>query len=90
MTFQCPRCGYLDSPIWKPLFWRLYGSYAALEDFTREHPDIVFVDGKAEDQYYAYELRGKTRRMVHRFPKAFEMMRDKRLYEKTPSESRRA
>ena len=89
MTFQCPNCGYLDNPIWKPLFWKLYGSYADLEDFKREYPHIKFENKIAEDRYFDYELRGKTRKMVHRFPKAFRMMRKRKLYEKTPSEKRK-
>ena len=89
MTFQCPECGYLDSPIWKPLFWKLYGSYTDWRDFVNEHPKLVrkmLIDHKAEDKTFEYELRGKTRQVVHRYPKAFRMMRDKKLYEKTPSE----
>jgi len=90
VTFVCPNCGYKDSPIWKPLFWKLYGSYASFEDFKREHPDLAlkFEDGEreVEDEHYVYERHGKTRDMIHRFPKAFSMMRNKRIYEKTPSE----
>ena len=90
MTFQCPKCGYLDNPIWKPLFWKLYGSYADFEDVKRELPclsiRIEANGGKYSDDYFDYELRGKTRIVVHRFPKAFRMMRDRKLYEKTPSE----
>jgi len=95
MTFVCPSCGYLDSPIWKPLFWKLYGSYADFNDFCREHPELlqklndVVKKGKIkfEDKYFDYEFRGKTRKVIHRFPKAFRMMRNKKLYEKTPSET---
>ena len=90
MTFVCPNCGFQDSPIWKPLFWKLYGSYADFQDFEREFPDLAqklpTKGCKTEDQYYDYERKGKTRDMVHRFPKAFKMMRDRTIYEKTPSE----
>lgn len=80
MTFVCLHCGYLDSPIWKPLFWKLYGSYTDLKDFVEEHPDLAIKnekDKKVEDGYFDYELHGKTRKVVHRFPKAFRMMRQR-------------
>ena len=90
MTYQCEKCGHLDSPIWKPLYWRLYGAYADFVEFEREHPDLAlrFKNGeeKLEDQYFDYEKHGKTRIVIHRFPKAFRMMRQRKLYEKTPSE----
>lgn len=91
MTFVCPKCNYKDSPIWKPLFWKLYGSYADMTDFLKEHPLLaktMLETGKAEDEHFIYEKHGKTRVMVHRFPKAFLMMRDSKLYEKTPSEKK--
>ena len=90
MTFVCPACGFKDSPIWKPLFWKLYGSYASFEDFKREHPLLAhgLENGlkQVEDQHYIYQRRGKTRDMINRFPKAFLMMRNRKIYEKTPSE----
>jgi len=89
MTFVCPNCGYHDSPIWKPLYWKLYGSYCDFSDFQREDPHFakrIELEKKIEDQYFDYELHGKTRKVVHRFPKAFRMMRNRKLYEKTPSE----
>jgi hypothetical protein len=92
LTFACPRCGYVDSPIWKPLFWKLYGSYASFDDFKREHPELAAGMEKGErvveDETFIYERHGKTRDVVHRFPRAFLIMRDRRLYEKTPSERR--
>jgi hypothetical protein len=36
MTYVCEKCGYRDNPIWKPLFWKLYGMQFG-GDFTREH-----------------------------------------------------
>jgi hypothetical protein len=92
MTYQCEKCGYKDNPIWKPLYWKLYTSYADLQDFQREYPELtdeLETHFQVEDDYYAYKLAGKTRKVVHRWPKAFAMMRDRKLYEKTPSEIRK-
>ena len=92
MTFVCPHCGYQDLPILKPLYWKLYGSYADFNDFSNEYPIMakqLCEYGKTGDNYFEYELHGKTRKVVHRFPKAFRMMRDRKLYEKTPSETKK-
>lgn len=82
----CPNCGFRDNPLWKPLFWKLYWEYMDAEDFTREYPHVQFKERKAEDQFYYYKQAGKTRKMVHRFPKGFESMANRKLFEKTPSE----
>lgn len=39
-----------------------------------------------EDDFYYYKISGKTRKMIHRFPKGWEELANKKLYEKTPSE----
>jgi len=39
-----------------------------------------------EDSQYYYKFAGKTRKMIHRFPKGWEELGNKKLYEKTPSE----
>jgi hypothetical protein len=39
-----------------------------------------------EDSHYYYKFAGKTRKMIHRFPKGFESMGNRALFEKTPSE----
>jgi len=98
----CPRCGFRDSPYWKPLFWKLYWEYMSLEDFEREYPELAekliarkdvkskCVEGdfyyNIQDSHYYYKIAGKTRVMVHRFPKGFESMVNRKLFEKTPSE----
>jgi len=72
----------------------------SLEDFWREYPQLKSVSLSAkrrkcvegnfyydfEDAYFYYKLAGKTRKMVHRFPKGFEAMANRKLFEKTPSE----
>lgn len=42
-----------------------------------------------EDRNYYYKIAGKTRIMIHRFPKGFESMANRKLFEKTPSEKRK-
>jgi len=90
LTYVCEKCGHIDSPIWKPLYWKLYGSYASFEDFQKEHPHLAqqlpHRLTKTEDQHYTYERHGITRDVVHRYPKIFNPMRNRKLYEKTPSE----
>jgi len=90
----CPKCGYSDDPRWKPLFWKIYWEYAPLEDFKELIPnkiqrrkcDVGNFWYDFEDEYYYYKLSGKTRQMLHRFPKGFESMANRKLFEKTPSE----
>jgi hypothetical protein len=100
----CPKCGYADSPLWKPLFWKMYWEYMDMLDFVREYPSLAdswgvqdkvrqhkfCKDGNfyydQEDDYFYYKFAGKTRKMVHRFPKGLESMANRRLFEKTPSE----
>jgi len=93
MTYICEKCGYIDNPIWKPLYWKLYGSYCDFADFQRIYPELAKQLpkrlSKTEDQCCDYERHGITRDVVHRYPKAFRMMRDRKLYEKTPSEKRK-
>jgi len=89
MTYVCEKCGYKDNPIWKPLFWKMYYSYCDFDDFSREYPELaerLSFEQTTTDQHYFYKTAGKTRRMVHRVPKAFAMMTKRELYEKTPSE----
>ena len=43
----------------------------------------------AEDEFYYYRVGGKTRRFTYRFPKGFESMANRKLFEKTPSEVRK-
>ena len=89
MTFVCPECGYEDSPIWKPLAWKLYVSYASYDDFIKEHPLLAMEKGKTvEDMHYVYRRLSSraTRDLVHRYAKAFKPMMVRKLYEKTPSE----
>lgn len=97
----CPKCGFRESPLWKPLYWKLYWWYMPLADFKREFPKYTFLPFKSlrtkkcvegnftyhfEDQFYYYKVAGKTRKMIHRFPKGFESVANKKLFEKTPSE----
>jgi len=92
MTYVCERCGHIDNPIWKPLYWRLYWSFAPFADFEREYPtlakQLTHRLAKTEDQYFVYQRRGKTRDVVHRYPKALSSMMNRKIYEKTPSEMR--
>lgn len=90
----CPKCGFSDDPRWKPLFWKIYWEYAPLEDFKVLIPDQIqrkkCIAGNFwfdfEDKYYYYKLSGKTRQMLRRFPKGYESMANRKLFEKTPSE----
>jgi len=41
------------------------------------------------DDLFYYRFAGKTRTMVHRIPKRFAMMANRKLYEKTPSEAKK-
>lgn len=89
MTFRCPKCGFHDNPMWKPLYWKPYYAYADYEDFKRDYPALakdLTREKPAEDEQYLYYLRGKTRVMVHRIDKLFLHLTDKTIFEKTPSE----
>jgi len=91
---ECPKCGYKDDPHWKPYFFHLYWEYAPQEDFKHIIP--LKIEKKYckngdfyyhfEDHYYYYQLGGKTRKIIRRFPKGYESMVNRNLYEKTPSE----
>ena len=91
----CPKCGHVENPHWKPLFWKMYWEYISLEDFgkvplfniERKHQSIGNFWYNFEDNFYYYKIAGKTRKMIHRFPKGYESMGNKKLYEKTPSEA---
>jgi len=90
----CPKCGYKDDPIWKPYFFHLYWEYAPLPDFKGEVPEKLVRKYcevgdfyyHFEDDLYYYQVGGKTRRVIRRFPKGWESMVNRKLYEKTPSE----
>jgi len=97
----CPKCGFKDSPFWKPLFWKLYWEYMNLEDFKNGYPllELDIRRNRArqkcevgnfyydfQDEHYYYKLAGKTQKMIHRFPKGYESMANRKLFEKTPSE----
>jgi len=98
----CPKCGFHDSPSWKPYFWGLYWEYMDFADFKREYPSLldqpfdIFHSHKFceegnfyynfEDNHYYYKIAGKTRKVIRRFPKGFESMANRKLFEKTPSE----
>lgn len=99
----CPKCGFRESPFWKPLFWNLYWDYMSEADFFMEYPGfegekrlktkLLSEDGSIrydfEDSFYYYKFAGKTRKIIHRFPKGFESMANRKLFEKTPSEKKK-
>jgi len=84
----------MDDPRWKPYYWGLYWEYGSLNDFKDLVPNKIerqyCKDGNFwfdfEDAYYYYKLAGKTRKIIRRFPKGYESMANRKLYEKTPSE----
>lgn len=101
----CPKCGYQDDPMWKPLAWRLYWEYAPLDDFKKGYPQLASLTESTkkfkceegnfyynfEDKFYYYQVTTEraTRELVRRFPKGFESMGNRKLFEKTPSEKSR-
>ena len=99
----CPKCGYKEDPMWKPLAWRIYWEYADLYSFVRGYPELSILALKPpekkkceqgnfyyhfEDEFYYYQVTTKKskRQLVRRFPKGFESMANRELFEKTPSE----
>lgn len=99
----CPKCGFHDNFMWKPLAWRIYWEYASLGSFVRGYPQLAELaldppkkqkceEGNFyfhfEDAHYYYQVTSKkaTRRLVRRFPKGYESMANRNLFEKTPSE----
>ena len=102
----CPKCGYRENPMWKPLAWRLYWEYAPLEGFKEGYPELASLTENLltkhkckvgnfyfhfEDKFYYYQITTKraTRNLVRRFPKGYESMANRNLFEKTPSEKGR-
>ena len=100
---ECPKCGFKDDPMWKPLAWRIYWEYAPLEDFRRGYPQLADLTKNPkkkikceagnfyyhfDDEFFYYQVTTKkaTRQMVRRFPKGYESMANRNLFEKTPSE----
>ena len=99
----CPKCGFREDPMWKPLAWRIYWDYADLDSFVRGYPQLSSFalnppekqkceQGNFyfhfEDEYYYYQVTTpkSKRQLVRRFPKGYESMANRELFEKTPSE----
>ena len=90
----CPKCEARDDPKWKPYFFHFYWEYAPQEDCKdliptkteRKRCDAGAFYYNFEDQFYYYQLGGKTRKIIRRFPKGKESMVNRKLFEKTPSE----
>jgi len=50
----CPKCGYVDPPIWRHDRFKRNLDISHYEDFKEWYPNIRFKDGWGEDQHYVY------------------------------------
>ncbi len=41
MSFECPKCGFRDSPCWRSSHWMLYTQTCRIEEVEPFEPDIA-------------------------------------------------
>jgi hypothetical protein len=86
---ECPKCSFINSIDFRKIRGLLQ------TDDVKEAFEAVALAKMNKNQFKQLPfhtarqtqfLRGKTRVMVHRLDKLFQVMTDKKLFEKTPSE----